>query len=80
MNATPLSLTREYQDKRLRIEFNDGQIAEIRLLLVSKCDQYAECNGIVYDIISTNRPDQLKPGSAYWAEIAAVKKFELLGD
>ncbi len=80
MDATPLSLTREYQDKRLRIEFNDGQIAEIRLLLVSECDEHAECNGIVYDIISTNRPDQLVPGSAYWAEIAAVKKFELLGD
>jgi hypothetical protein len=80
MDPTPLSLTREYQDKQLRIEFNDGQIAEIRLLLVSECDQHAECNGIVYDIISTNRPDHLTPGSAYWAEIAAVKKFELLGD
>jgi len=80
MSLSPPRLSREFQDKRLRVEFIGGEIAEIRLLLVSECDQHEECNGIVYDIISTNRPDQLKQGSAYWADIAYVKSFELLGD
>jgi hypothetical protein len=80
VNEMPPRLSREFQDKRLRVEFIDGQIAEIRLLLVSECDQHKACNGIVYDIISSNRPDLLKPGSAYWADIAHVKSFEFLGD
>jgi hypothetical protein len=73
-------LGREHQDKRLRVEFSDGEIAEIKLLLLSECDQHQECNGITYDIISTNRTDRIKKGTAYWSELAEVKSFELLGD
>jgi hypothetical protein len=73
-------LGREHQDKRLRVEFSDGEIAEIKLLLVSECDQHQECNGITYDIISTNRADRLKKGAAYWSDSADVKTFEVLGD
>jgi DUF971 family protein len=80
MSTTPQNLTREFQDKRLRVEFTDGQIAEIRVLLVSECNQHAECNGIVCDIISTDPSTALKPGSPYWAGIMAVKAFEILGD
>ncbi len=71
---------REHQEKRLRVEFSDGEIAEIKLLLVSECDQHLECNGITYDIISTNRVDRIKKGAAYWSDSADVKNFEVLGD
>jgi hypothetical protein len=79
---TPIKdrLGREHQDKRLRVEFSDGEIAEIKLLLVSECDQHQECNGITYDIISTNRANRIKKGAAYWSESARVKSFEVLGD
>ena len=71
---------REHQGKRLRVEFLGGEIAEIRLLFVSECDQHQECNGIVYDIISTNRAADIKKGCAYWADSVYVKSFEVLGD
>jgi hypothetical protein len=71
---------REHQDKRLRVEFLDGEIAEIKLRLVSECDQHQECNGITYDIISMNRADRIKKGAAYWSDSADVKSFEVLGD
>jgi len=64
----------------LRVEFSDGEIAEITLLLVSECDQHQECNGITYDIISTNRADRVKKGAAFWSELTDVKDFEVLGD
>jgi hypothetical protein len=73
-------LGREHQDKRLRVEFSDGEIAEIKLLLLSECDQHQDCNGFTYDIISTNRPDRLKKDAAYWSDSADVKSFEVLGD
>jgi hypothetical protein len=73
-------LGREHQDKRLRVEFSDGEIAEIKLLLVSECDEHQDCNGITYDIISTNRPDRMKKGTAYWSDSADVRTFEVLGD
>jgi len=73
-------LGREHQDKRLRVEFSDGEIAEIKLLLVSECDEHQDCNGITYDIISTNRAERMKKGAAYWSDSADVKTFEVLGD
>ena len=71
-------LSREHQDKRLRVEFNNGEIAELKVLLVSECDEHKDCRGITYDVISTNRPERLRPGSAYWAEIADIKSFEVI--
>ena len=71
-------LTREYQDKRLHVEFNDGEIADVKVLVVGECDEHEHCRGITYDVISTNRPDKLRPGSAYWAEMAAIKNFEVI--
>jgi hypothetical protein len=73
-------LGREHQAKRLRVEFSDGEIAEIKLLLVSECDEHQDCNGITYDIISTNRAERMKKGAAYWSDSADVKTFEVLGD
>jgi hypothetical protein len=80
MNKIGLQIGREHQDKHLRIESADGQIAEIRLLVISECDKHDDCNGITYEIISTNRPDGWKTGTAYWAETTDVKHFVILGD
>jgi hypothetical protein len=73
-------LGRDHQDKRLRVEFSDGEIAEIKLVAVCECDEHQECNGIVYDLISTNRGDRAKKGATCWADSADVRTFEILGD
>jgi hypothetical protein len=64
----------------LRVEFSDGEIAEIKLLLVGEYDEHQGCNGITYDIISTNRGDRIEKGVAYWSESTRAKTFEVLGD
>jgi hypothetical protein len=71
-------LTREHQDKRLHVEFKDGEIADVKVLVVSDCDEHEDCRGITYDVISTNRPERLRPGSACWAELANIKSFEVI--
>jgi hypothetical protein len=71
-------LGREHQDKRFRVEFSDGEIAEIKLLLVTECDEHQDCNGIVYDLISTNREDRVKKGATCWADSVDVRTFEIL--
>ena len=80
MTAINNRLGREHQDKRLRVQFTDGEITEIKILLVSECDEHKECNGITYDIISTNRVAHIKKGAAYWSDSADVKSSEVLGD
>jgi len=70
-------LTREHQDKRLRVEFTDGEIADLKVLVVSECDQHDDCRGIVYDVISTNRPERLRTNSA-WAKMVEIKNFEVI--
>ena len=77
---TASELTREHQDKRLRVEFNDGEIADIKLLLVSECAEHEDCRGITYDLISTNRPNRVKKGSAYWADSRDIKNLEVIGE
>ena len=73
-------LTREYQDKRLRVEFTDGQIADLLVLVVSECNEHEDCRGITYDVISTSRPDPVTRTSAYWADMRDIKSFEVIGD
>lgn len=73
-------LTREHQDKRLHVEFKDGEIADVKVLVVSECDEHENCSGITYDVISTNRPEKLRPGAAYWAELADIKSFGVIED
>ena len=80
MQVDTRGLRREHQDKRLRIEFNDGEIQEVRLLVLSLCDEHVDCCGITYDLISTNRPPGVNPGSARWSDFASIKNFEVLGD
>ena len=77
MVVLAMQLTRELQDKSVRIEFNDGEIADVRVLVVSECNEHEDCSGITYDLISTNRP---REGSAYWADSRDIKNLEVIGD
>ena len=71
-------LTREHQDKRLHVEFKNGEVAEVKVLEVSECAEHEDCRGMTYDVLSTNRPEGLRPGAAYWAEMADIKSFEVI--
>jgi hypothetical protein len=51
-------VTREYQEKHLRIEFEDGEIVDVLVLLVSPCDEHEDCRGFVYEVVSTNPPER----------------------
>jgi hypothetical protein len=75
---------REHEGKRLRIEFNDGEVCEGDLISVSKCDEHASCCGIVFDLWKSNKPEkysqavQQKAHPALWSEMEFVKTFEVL--
>jgi hypothetical protein len=76
-------LDKTYEGKRLRIEFCDGEIAVVEITevaLPNKYDKTRESWGIVYDLISTNRPRTAPKGSACWSELSTIKSFEALGD
>jgi len=48
--------------------------------LPNKYDNTPESWGIVYDLISTNRPRQSSQGAAFWSRLDELKNFELLED
>jgi len=76
-------LDETYEGSRLRIEFRDGEIAEVEILevaLPNKYDNTPESWGIVYDLISTNRPRAAPRGAAYWSQRSTIKSFEALED
>ncbi len=73
-------LARDYQDKKLHITFEDGEVADVMVLVVSECDQHENCRGIVYDVISSSRPERYKSGSAFWTELKQITAFEVIGD
>jgi hypothetical protein len=76
-------LDKSYEGKRLRIEFCDGEVAMVEIVLVAlpnKYDKTPESWGIAYDLISTNRPRTAPKGAALWSELSAIKSFEVLGD
>jgi hypothetical protein len=75
-----VQITPEHQDKKLRVEFTDGEIAEVNVLVVSACTEHEDCNGITYHVISTNRPDRIRKGTACWADSREIKTFEVVGD
>jgi hypothetical protein len=76
----PHKLTREDQDKKPHITFEDGEVADVKVLTVSECDQHEDCRGIVYHVISPNRPERFKKGPAYWTELRYITAFEVIGD
>ena len=76
-------LDESFTGKRLRIEFHDGEIAEVELqsvTLPNKYDNTPDSSGIVYDLISTNRPRQAPNGVSFWARLDELKNFEALED
>jgi hypothetical protein len=76
-------LGKTHEGKRLRIDFCDGEVAEVEMIevaLPNKYDTTPESWGIVYDMISTNRPRTAPKGAAFWSQLSAIKSFEVLGD
>ena len=76
-------LDKRYERRRLRIEFRDGEVAEVEIVeaaLPNKYDKTPESWGIVYDLISTNRPRTAPKQTAFWSELSTIKSFEVLGD
>ena len=76
-------LNKTHEGKRLRVGFCDGEVAEVKIIEVALPNEYdttPESWGIVYDLISTNRPRTAPDGAAFWSELGTIKNFEVLGD
>jgi hypothetical protein len=72
-------ITREMEGKRLRITFDDGETAEIRITSVQIHDCHEDCNGIVYDVLSSNKMDKYRlplEQSAFWSEFQYIVSVE----
>jgi hypothetical protein len=77
---------REHEGKLVRIEFIDGAICEGELSWVMSCNKHAECCGIIFNLQSSNRPEEYQKAiensksqsPAIWAEMASIKSFEVL--
>ena len=67
---------RPYQDKTVILKLSDGEITTAKIAFVDVEDE-----GIVVDIISTNRPDNYRHSDAAYAIAAAdlVSIEEVLG-
>jgi hypothetical protein len=75
------SLDKTHEGKRLRVEFSDGEVAEVRVIEVALPNKHAttaESWGIVYDLIMPSRPRQ--KSEAQWSQFSEIKGFEVLGD
>jgi hypothetical protein len=76
-------LDESFAGKRLRIEFCDGELAEVQLhsvTLPNKYDNTPESCGIIYELISTNRPRQAPKGAAFWSRLDELKNIEVIDD
>ena len=49
-------LTRGYNEKRIHVEFVDGVSEDIFVVVVSNFRCHEECDGVVYEVLSSNRP------------------------
>jgi hypothetical protein len=68
-------VTREYQDKKLRVTFEDGESADVKVLIVSECSEHEECRGITYAVISSSCPNRFKPRSSVLDRNEAHQNF-----
>jgi len=84
MTIDTKGLSPELEGKALRIFFQDGEIAEIKLVhfdLLENCEFGDHSEGIIYDLMKTNRPEIYKANpttSAHWADFTEIEKFELV--
>ena len=79
----PERLDNTYVDKRAHVEFTDGEIAEVQIVAIALPNEYdktPESWGIVYDIISSNRPRTAPKGAANWSQLSGIKALDILGD
>jgi hypothetical protein len=79
-HLTTDQLTPEFNDKRLRIEFVDGTSEEILVAMVSNSHCHDECDGIVYEVLSSNRPGWKKTDTTFWTEMKFIKSFTPIVD
>jgi len=76
----------EYEGKRLRMYFGDGETCEMKLLNVEVHEDCEFCDGyawFIYDVISTNRPERYKapPGRAvYCGRFEDIERFEVIAE
>jgi|GEM_PF-5735528 len=80
-------LTADLQGKQLRLFFRDGEVCDVKLAMVEVhedchlCEGYA---GIIYDLISTNRPERYRANYekyekfSCWANFEDIERFETL--
>jgi hypothetical protein len=74
-------LSQEHVGKRLRVQLTGGEVDEIKLLDVTACDPPQPCCGIMYTVLSTNRPGASKTqGGTYWTAFGEIENFRVLGD
>ena len=69
--------------KSLRVEFSDGEVAEVQIIgvaLPNKYDKTPESWGITYDLISSNKTRNTPKGAAYWSRLDEIKSFEIIGE
>jgi hypothetical protein len=81
VSLTAQQLDTTYEGKRLRVNFRDGMIAEIKLLFVqlpNEFDNTPESWGIIYDLISANRPPAETKDCAYWSRLDDIESFEIM--
>ena len=71
---------REHQSKKLHVVFKDGEVIDRNVSLVDALDGHEDCLGLVYELIATNRPECVKPGSAYWAHQKDIETLSIIGE
>ncbi len=72
----------QHYESQLRLQFLDGESAEVTLISVAlpnEYDQTPESWGVVYDLISSHRPRSAPKGSACWSQLNEIKSFAVLG-
>jgi hypothetical protein len=53
MTIAEIRVLKENQDREVEIRCTDGEVMQVKVLLVSE----SECD-VIYDLISTNRPER----------------------
>ena len=74
-------LNHSHQGQRLRLVLLSGEIAEVEIIevaLANKYDKTPESWGVVYDLISANRPRPAPKETAFWTRLDDIQSFEVL--
>jgi len=71
------------EGRRLRLFFPDGDICEGQIVSVPAHDSCDGCNGFVYDLIATTKPERyaqmnVKVGDALWTRFEDLQGYEMM--